>query len=81
MGEGNAKLLIPQIAAQHYEYLVRQIYDAVDRRRPNFSSAHVHLLARLQRDDIVGVTDYLSRMPAHKDLQRFDAPRANGSGQ
>jgi len=62
-GEGDAKKLIPQIAGQHYEYLARQIYDAVDGRRPNFSVAHVRLLARLQRDDIVGLADFLSRMP------------------
>lgn len=62
-GEGNAKRLIPQIAGQHYEYLIRQIYDAVDGRRPNFSATHVRLLARLQREDIVGLADYLSRLP------------------
>lgn len=60
-GQGNAKKLIPQIAGQHYEYLMRQIYDAVDGRRPNFSGTHVRLLARLERDDIVGLADFLSR--------------------
>jgi cytochrome c553 len=54
--------MIPRIAGQHYEYLTRQIYDAVDGRRPNFSTAHVRLLARLERDDIVGLADYLSRL-------------------
>jgi cytochrome c553 len=68
-GEGNAKELIPQIAGQHYEYLTRQIYDAVDGRRPNFSVTHVRLLARLQRDDIVGLADYLSRIPQRNDRQ------------
>jgi cytochrome c553 len=60
--DGDEKAMIPRIAGQHYEYLMRQIYDAVDGRRPNFSTAHVRLLARLERDDIVGLADYLSRL-------------------
>jgi cytochrome c553 len=68
-GEGNAKSQVPQIGGQHYEYLVRQIHDAVDGRRPNFSVAHVRLLARLQRDDIVGLADYLSRTRLRGDPQ------------
>jgi len=61
-GEGNAKTLAPRIAGQHYEYLRRQFYDAVEGRRPNFSPRHVRLFAGLERDDIVGLADYLSRM-------------------
>jgi cytochrome c553 len=63
-GEGNSAKLVPRLAGQHFEYLMRQIYDAVDRRRPNISRAHVHMLAKLDRDDIVGLSDYLSRMGA-----------------
>lgn len=61
-GEGSAAKMIPRIAGQHYEYLMRQIYDAVDGRRPNMSRAHVKMFARLQRDDIVGLSDFLSRL-------------------
>lgn len=60
--EGSAKAMVPRLAGQHYEYLMRQIYDAVDGRRPNFPPAHVRLLARLERADIVGVSDFLSRL-------------------
>jgi cytochrome c553 len=60
-GEGDETELVPRVAGQHYEYLLRQIYDAVDGRRPNFSRAHVRLLGKLERDDIVGVADALSR--------------------
>src|SRR5579871_1292831 len=52
---GNAARVIPRIAGQHYGYLLRQIYDAVDGRRPNFSPSHVRLFARLERADIVGL--------------------------
>jgi cytochrome c553 len=62
-GQGNGRQQIPQVAGQHYEYLRRQIYDAVDGRRPNFSGAHIRLLARLQHDDIAAVADFLSRSP------------------
>jgi cytochrome c553 len=61
-GQGDAKHEVPQIAGQHYEYLRRQIYNAVDGRRPNFPAAHIRLFARLEHDDIVGVADYLSRL-------------------
>ena len=60
-GQGNSKEVVPRLAGQHYEYLLRQMYDAVDGRRPNFSRTHVRLLARLERDDLVGVADFLSR--------------------
>jgi cytochrome c553 len=53
---------IPRLAGQHYEYLRRQLYDAVDRRRPNFSTDHVGLLMRFERVDFAGVSDYLSRL-------------------
>jgi cytochrome c553 len=80
-GEGNAKGQIPQIAGQHYEYLVRQIHDAVEGRRPNFSVTHVRLLARLQRDDIVGLADYLSRARLRGDTQPAVQARAVGAEQ
>jgi cytochrome c553 len=62
--EGDAARAIPRIAGQHYEYLRRQFYDAVEGRRPNFSPAHIRLLARLDHDNIEAVADYLSRLPA-----------------
>lgn len=60
-GEGDAEKVVPRLAGQHYEYVLRQMYDAVDGRRPNFSASHVRLLARLERDDLTGVADFLSR--------------------
>ncbi|HEY1283779.1 MAG TPA: c-type cytochrome [Steroidobacteraceae bacterium] len=60
-GQGNSQEVVPRLAGQHYEYLLRQMYDAVDGRRPNFSRAHVRLLARLERNDLVGVADFLAR--------------------
>jgi len=61
-GQGDPNYTVPRIGGQHYEYLMRQIHDAVDGRRPGFPASHVRLLARLDHDDIVGVADYLSRI-------------------
>jgi len=60
-GEGNSRKSVPRVAGQHYDYLVRQIYDAADGRRPNFSPVHIRLLGRLDRRDIIGLADFLSR--------------------
>ena len=64
-GEGDARRAIPKIAAQHYEYLRRQFYDAVDGRRPNFAPAHIRLFACLDHDAIEAVADYLARLPGN----------------
>jgi cytochrome c553 len=61
--DGDGGRAIPKIAGQHYDYLRRQFYDAVDGRRPNFSPEHIRLLARLDHDDIEALADYLSRLP------------------
>ncbi|HTP38963.1 MAG TPA: c-type cytochrome [Steroidobacteraceae bacterium] len=62
-GQGNDAQGVPQLSAQHFAYLLRQMHDAVEGRRPHFPSAHVELLDKLVRDDLVGVADYLSRLP------------------
>ena len=61
-GSGTRDGAVPRLAGQHYDYLVRQMHDAIEERRPNFSAPHVRLLARLQGDDMAAVADYLSRV-------------------
>jgi cytochrome c553 len=61
-GGGDRLKAYPRLAGQHYPYLLRQLYDAVEGRRPNFSLAHVKLLAPLDRDDFASMADYLSRL-------------------
>jgi cytochrome c553 len=70
-GQGEEKQGVPAIGGQHYEYLRRQIYDAIDGRRPNFSSSHIRLLSRLDHDDIAGVSDFLSRARAVEPATRM----------
>jgi cytochrome c553 len=73
-GEGDSEQLAPRLAGQHYEYLLRQLHDAVEGRRPNFPQSHIRLLAKLDRDDFVGVADYLSRLEPAKGGLQASAP-------
>ena len=61
-GQGDPRHSIPRLAAQHYEYLRRQIHDAVEGRHPGFPAFHVKLFAHLEYNDIDGVADYLARI-------------------
>jgi cytochrome c553 len=61
-GGGNAGRLQPRLAGQHYGYLVRQLHDTGDGRRPNMSAAHVRLLRAMSVEEINGIADYLSRL-------------------
>jgi cytochrome c553 len=60
--EGNNRKGYPRLAGQHYEYLLGQMHDAVEGRRPNFPRAHVRLLESFRLADFAGVADYLSRL-------------------
>jgi cytochrome c553 len=66
-GDGSGQRQIPRVAGQNYAYLVRQIHDAVAGRRPNFSASHIVLLKGLDYADIMGVADYLARIPRRID--------------
>jgi cytochrome c553 len=69
--EGAAEMLVPRLAGQHYGYVLREMHDAVEGRRPNFSLRHIRLLQKLDRDDFVGLADFLSRAdPAHEVVRR-----------
>jgi cytochrome c553 len=61
-GEGDEKRETPRLAGQHAAYLARQIYDAVDARRPALAASHRKRLAPLTFEDVRGLTDYLSRL-------------------
>jgi cytochrome c553 len=61
LGGGNAALGYPRLAGQHYGYLYRQFFDAIEQRRPSMEAAHVRLMAPLGREQITGISDYLSR--------------------
>lgn len=60
--EGDNRKGYPRLAGQHYQYLLRQMHDAVENRRPNFPPDHIRLLKGFDRADFAGVADYLSRL-------------------
>jgi hypothetical protein len=45
----------------------------VEGRRPNFSAAHIQMLKKLDYAQIMGVADYLARIP-----RQVDRPFAQG---
>lgn len=60
--QGDNRARYPRLAGQHYEYLLRQMHDAVEGRRPNFPREHVRLLEHFESADFAGIADYLSRL-------------------
>jgi cytochrome c553 len=62
IGEGDDGELVPRLAGQHVDYLVRQMQDTADGRRPNMTETHAAIVRELDRQQILGVADYLSRM-------------------
>ena len=60
-GEGDARAWVPRLAGQHAGYLMRQMYDAVDGRRPPLTRTHRELFQSLDFDDVRGLSDFLSR--------------------
>ncbi len=61
-GEGLDRGGFPRLAGQHFEYLLRQMHDAIEERRPTFSAAHTRLFEQFDRADFIGLADYLSRL-------------------
>ena len=74
-GEGNDLGFVPRVAAQQFEYLLRQLHDAVSGQRPNMQPPHRRLLESLGADDLAGIADYMSR------LGRGDRSRSNSTAQ
>ncbi len=60
-GQGDADRGIARLAGQHPEYLLRQFIDVVEARRPRLSKTHTPLMRELQRPELEGMADYLSR--------------------
>ena len=63
--EGNAQRGVPRLAGQHYGYLMRQMYDAVDGRRPALPRLHSQRIEPLDFQQVRAVSDYLARIGWH----------------
>ena len=61
-GEGDAVKFYPVLAGQHYQYLLRQIRDIASGKRRNANPDMVRVVKDYSDDDLVAVTDYMSRI-------------------
>jgi cytochrome c553 len=59
--EGDESKAVPRLAGQHAAYLSRQLYDAVDGRRPALSASHGKRFDDLDFQQVRGIADWLSR--------------------
>jgi cytochrome c553 len=76
--EGNAQRGVPRLAGQHYGYLMRQMYDAVDGRRPALPRLHSQRIAPLDFEQVRALSDYLSRIGWEvEDSAQLAAPGVN----
>jgi len=62
LGQGDLLMRRPRLAGQHYRYLLRQLEDTAQKRRPGMDAAHVDMLRRMSPAELEGVADYLSRV-------------------
>ena len=61
-GEGDDDEAVPMLAGQHSAYLLRQMYDAVDGRRPTLTQLHAQRIKPLDFEQLHAVADYLSQL-------------------
>jgi cytochrome c553 len=61
-GEGDDAAAVPMLAGQHPAYLLRQMYDAVDGRRPTLARVHAPRIKPLDFEQLRAITDFLSRL-------------------
>jgi len=63
-GVGDGSNGVPRLGGQHYGYLLRQMYNAVDGRRPTLPQLHSTRIEPLDFNEVRAVSDYLSRLGA-----------------
>lgn len=71
--DGDSLRGIPRLAGQHYSYLVRQMYDAVDGRRMTLPRLHSKRIAPLDFEQVRAVSDFLSRIGWRPDGSEPDS--------
>lgn len=77
-GEGSNARYIPRIAGQNFAYLLRQMHDVVDGRRPNMRRQHLRGLEDLDVVQLVALSRYISRLgPGDGRQGTPDSARSN----
>ena len=62
-GEGDSNKLLPNVASQHFPYLLRETMDIHDKVRRNANADMVKVLQPYTDADIEAVCDFMSRIP------------------
>ena len=62
-GQGDSAKFFPQVAGQHYKYMLRQVVDTSNGRRRNANPEIVRSLAAYGPEELIAVCDYASRLP------------------
>jgi cytochrome c553 len=65
-GEGVGEDAVPMLAGQHPAYLLRQMYDSVDGRRPTLAQLHAKRIKPLDFEQLRAIADFLSRVEPAK---------------
>ena len=61
-GEGDDEGLVPLLAGQHPAYLLRQMYDSVDGRRPSLGQLHSKPIKPLDFEQLRALASFLSQI-------------------
>lgn len=61
-GEGDGAKFFPQLAGQHYKYLLRQVTETRDGQRRNADPEMVRLLRPYSTQELEAVCDFMSRL-------------------
>ena len=61
-GAGDEDGVVPMLAGQHPAYLLRQMYDAVDARRPALAQLHSQRIKSLDFEQMRAIASFLSQL-------------------
>lgn len=62
LAEGDLRTLLPRLAGQHYEYLLRQLNETASGQRPGMDEMHVTRIRALSEDERAAVAAHLARL-------------------
>jgi cytochrome c553 len=62
-GAGSDQPAVPRVAMQNYNYLLRQLHDLAEGRRPAAARDHLEQLKSLDDEQIAALADHLSWLP------------------
>lgn len=74
-GQGDRDKVYPAIAAQHYNYLVREMQYIRVGTRANSHPDMVKVIKKISQSDMEAVADYLSRLPDYRKAASTGNPK------